>query len=236
MPPKKLGRVEAETLKNGMAGGLETVAVTREKRSTTELVLTRTLELGPAVGAGLASTCILTVCPANTFESVRKLVMAAGDPVTALKPFVSTEKIAAVPTEIWTMVPPVAAVSTEFPLTTVLSDKTSEICGATAFTEKTVPSTSSTETLSRRSASRSVMVPSKLRLASILTVLFAPRQERFFAGQTVGSMLSNVVLVLATAVIVPLVSEWTVTLFPLIVVMTPVKSSIRSNAPEGVPV
>jgi len=53
---RKLGKVTKETLKNGLAGWVATVAVTREKRSTTEFVLTRTLELSPAVGAGLAST------------------------------------------------------------------------------------------------------------------------------------------------------------------------------------
>ena len=57
----------------------------------------------------------------------------------------------------------------------------------------------------------------------------------FCPAQVTGRLL-KVVLELATAVSVPFVSEWTVTLFPLIVVMMPVKSSIKSNEPEGVPV
>lgn len=69
----------------------------------------------------------------------------------------------------------------------------------------------------------------------MLTVLLAPRQVRFCALQTFGSML-KVVLELAMAVMLPRVSEWTVTLVPLTAVMTPVKSSTRSSAPVGVPV
>ena len=238
MPPRKFGRDVVERLKNGLAGWVKIVPVTCEKRSATEFVVTRTLELGPAVGAGLASTCIRTVCPANTLVSEVKSEMAAGEPVTALKPLVSTENVGVAPRVATKTVPADAAVSREFPLTTLLSDRTSEIWFA--FTDVTVPSTASnllanTETLSRRSASRSVMVPSRLRDASMLTVLLAARQVMFCAEQTVGSIL-KVVLELATAVRLPRVSEWTVTLFPLIVVMTPVKSSIRSNAPVGVPV
>jgi len=63
-PPRKLGNVEAETLKNGLAGAMETAAVTLEKRRTTEFVFTKTLEFEPAVGL---VTCIRTVCPENTF-------------------------------------------------------------------------------------------------------------------------------------------------------------------------
>src|SRR5258708_35890139 len=128
-PPRKLGKLVAETLKNGLAGCKEIVPVTREKRSTTEFVLTRTLELGPAVGAGLASTCIRTVCPANTCVSEAKSARSPGDDArTALKPLVSTENAGVSPREATTTVPADAAVSREFPLTTVLSDKTSEIC------------------------------------------------------------------------------------------------------------
>src|SRR4029077_7500811 len=184
----KGGSVAGLRLKKGLAGAMETVAVTREKRNRTEFVSTRTLELGPAAGAGLASTCIRTACPGDKLESVEKGIEAS-EAVTALKPFVSIEKIGVVPRVTWTIVPPVAAVRTELPLRTVLSDKTREICGATAFTEKTVPSTASnllanTETLSRRSASRSVIVPSGLRDASMLTVSLARRQEMFCAEQT----------------------------------------------------
>src|SRR5260370_37218898 len=84
---RKLGKVTKETLKNGLAGWVATVAVTREKRSTTEFVLTRSLELGPAVGAGLASTCIRTVCPANTCVSEAKSARSQGDDARrAVKP------------------------------------------------------------------------------------------------------------------------------------------------------
>src|ERR1700674_3700317 len=207
MPPRKLGRVEAETLKNVPAGWMEIVAVTREKRNRTVFVLTRTAEIGPAVGAGLASTCIRSVCPANTFERAAKAAMSPGDDgQNELKPVVSTENVGVAPSGATTTVPPDAAVSTEFPLTTVLSDRTMEICSFPRSVRKTVPSTSSTATLSRRSASKSVMVPSKLRAASMLTVWLARRQVMFCAEQTVGSML-KVVLELATAVIVPFVSE-----------------------------
>src|SRR5260370_3939629 len=116
-PVKKVGRVAKETLKNG-AGGMETVAVTREKRSTTEFVLTRTLELSPEVGAGLANTCIRTVCPANTFESVAK-GMELKEARTALKPLVSTENVGVAPSWATTMVPGDAAGRRAFPLVTV---------------------------------------------------------------------------------------------------------------------
>src|SRR5258708_12616204 len=87
---RKLGKVTKETLKNGLAGWVATVAVTREKRSTTEFVLTRTLELSPAVGAGLASTCIRTVCPANTCLTEPKSPTPPRDNATPpLKPLVS---------------------------------------------------------------------------------------------------------------------------------------------------
>lgn len=126
-PPKpamKGGSVAALTLKKGLAGAIDTFAVTCEKRNTTELELTRMVEPVPAVGF---VTCILTVCPGKTFESVAK-GMEASEAVIALKPFVSTVKGKAFVIVTWTKFPGAAAVSTGFPLTTVLFDKTSKIC------------------------------------------------------------------------------------------------------------
>jgi hypothetical protein len=54
--------------------------------------------------------------------------MEPSEAVTALKPFVSTVKGNALVIVTWTTFPGAAAVRTGFPLTTVLFDKTSEIC------------------------------------------------------------------------------------------------------------